>query len=67
MLIYVGLILSRPKTQVKHKKNLTLIGSFKVPTKTQVNTKFPQSHNLNPILAKICVFNRGDTASGRVF
>ncbi len=34
------------------------VGSFKVSSKTQVNTKSPQSYNLNPTLTKTCVFHR---------
>jgi hypothetical protein len=34
----VGHILTWAKTQVKRKKNPTLLGSFKVSSKTQVNT-----------------------------
>jgi hypothetical protein len=49
-------VLSRPKTQVKHKKNPTRIGYFEVLSKTQVNTKSPQSQNLNLTLIELCYF-----------
>jgi hypothetical protein len=58
ILVSVGHILTWAKTQVKRKKNPTLLGSFKVSSKTQVNTKSPQSYNLNPTLTKTCVFHR---------
>ena len=48
----------------KHKKNPTLVGSFKVTTKTQLNTKSPQRHNLNPTLTKTCIFHRADRPVG---
>jgi hypothetical protein len=58
ILVSVGHILTCAKTQVKRKKNPTLLGSFKVSSKTQVNTKSPQSYNLNPTLTKTCVFHQ---------
>jgi hypothetical protein len=51
----------------KHKYNAkkpTLVGSFKVPTKTQVNTSPPQSHNLNPTLTKPCICHQADRRIG---
>jgi hypothetical protein len=58
VLVFVGTILSLPETQVTRKKNHTLVSSFKVPTKIQVDTKSPQSHKKNPTLTKTCVFQR---------
>jgi hypothetical protein len=58
VLVFVGTKLSLPETQVTRKKNHTLVSSFKVPTKTQVDTKSPQSHKTNLTLTKTCVFHR---------
>ncbi len=54
----MGHILTWAKTQVKRKKNPTLLGSFKGLSKTKVNIKSPQSYNLNPTLTETCVFHR---------
>ncbi len=48
----------------KHKKNPTLVGSFKVPTKTQLYTNSPQSHNLNTTLTKTFNFHQVDRQIG---
>jgi hypothetical protein len=58
--ISVGRVLLQLKMQV----NPNLVNFSKLPTKTQLNTKFPQSHNLNPTMTKTCIFHRVDHLVG---
>jgi hypothetical protein len=37
-------------------RNPTPVGFSEVPTKTQLNTNYPQSDNLNPTLTKLVFF-----------
>jgi hypothetical protein len=58
-LISVGPVLSRPRKQVKCKKNPNRVGFLKVPSKNTSKYKVPPESKL-PTLSKTCVFHRVD-------
>jgi hypothetical protein len=59
-----GSVTVMAKNTSKKQENPTLSWFFKVLTKTQVNTKSPKSHNLNPTLTKTSVFHQVDCRVG---